>query len=331
MNYYLGVDAGGSKTHALIVNDQGHLQGRGDTGNGNHQTGLQQAEENIALACRLALEEAKLTPKDIHFAYFGLAGADREPDFEILRPMIGSLGFPRHKIACDTMIAMRAGTSRSYGAVIISGTGFNAAARNSAGEELQYGGFGYLFGDGQGSGRSLADFAFRSAIRAWDGRGRPTILQQMVLDTTEFADVPAMLDAALDDRFSPPLHLAELVFKAAQLGDALSIDYLLEEGREHANAVGALIRRLGMEEEAFEVVLGGSVLAKSMNNPMIDAITEELGRIAPKASIVRITMDPVMGAILSAMDADNQPASDEVMATLQNITVSDQKGEIVHE
>ena len=48
--------------------------------------------------------------------------------------MIGALGYPKHDIACDTMIGMRAGTSRPYGA-LICGTGFNSAARNRAGEE----------------------------------------------------------------------------------------------------------------------------------------------------------------------------------------------------
>lgn len=329
MNCYLGVDAGGSKTHSLLVNSKGDVIGRGAAGNGNHQTGLRQAEENIALACRLALEEAGITQADVTYAYFGLAGADREPDFEILRPMIGSLGFPRHRISCDTMIAMRAGTSRSYGAVIISGTGFNSAARNKNGDELQYGGFGYLFGDGQGAGRSLSDFAFRSAVRAWDGRGKPTLLHDMVLKETGFPDVPRMLDAALDDRFRPPLKLAELVFEAARLGDEVAATFLREQGTEHGNAAAALIRRLGMQDEEFDVVLGGSVLAKSRDNAMIDAIKDELSKKAPRASVTRITMEPVAGAVLSAMDAAGHPASEEVVRKLEQFSFSKSEGERV--
>lgn len=124
MKYFLGVDAGGSKTYCLITDEKGRISGRGASGNGNHQTNPDEAERNIASACRQALKEANVPADEIAFAYFGLAGADREPDFRILRPMIARLGFPRHAIACDTMIAMRAGTERPYGAVVISGTGF---------------------------------------------------------------------------------------------------------------------------------------------------------------------------------------------------------------
>ncbi|MNU73985.1 Glucosamine kinase GspK [compost metagenome] len=329
MNCYLGIDAGGSKTHSLLVNSNGQVIGRGAAGNGNHQTGLKEAEENIALACRSALEEAGISPDDVTYAYFGLAGADREPDYEILRPMIGALGFPRHRITCDTMIAMRAGTSRSYGAVIISGSGFNAAARNRNGEELQYGGFGYLFGDGHGSGRSLANFAFRSAVRAWDGRGKPTVLHDMVLRETGFSNVPRMLDAALDDQFLPPLRLAELVFEAARLGDELAESFLWEQGTEHGNAAAALIRRLGMQDEVFDVVLGGSVLAKSGQNSMVEAIKEELRRAAPKAAVTRITMEPVAGAVLSAMDEAGYPANEEVIRMLEQFSFSKSEGERV--
>ncbi|RUT29691.1 ATPase [Paenibacillus zeisoli] len=329
MNCYLGVDAGGSKTHSLIVNSNGQVMGQGAAGNGNHQTGIKEAEENIALACRSALDEAGVSPEDVTYAYFGLAGADREPDYKILRPMIGALGFPNYRITCDTMIAMRAGTSRSYGAVIISGSGFNAAARNRSGEELQYGGFGYLFGDGHGSGRSLADFAFRSAVRAWDGRGKPTLLHDLVLRETDFPEVPHMLDAALDDQLRPPLRLAELVFEAARQGDELARSFLWEQGTEHGNAAAALIRRLGMQDEVFDVVLGGSVLAKSGQNSMIEAIKQELRKTAPKAAVSRIKMEPVAGAVLSAMDEAGYPANEKVIRMLERFSFSKSEGERV--
>ncbi len=327
MKYYLGVDAGGSKTFCLLVNAKGETVGRGVAGNGNHQTNPLDAENNIRSACGQALLEAHLKPEEVEFAYFGLAGADREPDYAILRPMVARLGFPRHAIACDTMIAMRAGTDRSYGAVVISGTGFNAAARNRAGEELQYGGFGYLFGDGQGSGRDLANFAFRSAVRAWDGRGKPTLLHDMVLEETGFASIADMLDAALDEGYAPPIQLAELIFQAAGQGDEVAVGILAEQGVELGNAAAALIQRLGMEQEEFDIVLGGSVLAKSVPAIMQDALAKRVLITAPQARITRITMEPVGGAVLSAMDQSGIQADSEVMSHLKNVSFDDLKGD----
>lgn len=326
MNYYMGVDAGGSKTHCLIVDASGEPCGIGISGNGNHQTNAR-AEHEIAAACAQALNETGLRQGEIAFAYFGLAGADREPDYRVLRPMIARLQYPRTDIACDTMIAMRAGSQASHGAVVISGTGFNAAARNRDGQELQYGGFGYLFGDGQGSGRDLANLSFRAAVRAWDLRGPQTLLQELVLRSTGFSSIPEVLDAMLDEGYEPPLQLAEQVFIAAEAGDAVAEGILREQGTELGNAAAALIRRLDMEEDHFDLVLGGSILSKSRTDLMRESLAKRVHETAPYARIRRIEMEPVVGAVLSAMDRDGYAPQAEVIERLKKIMIADRKGE----
>ncbi|MBH5318982.1 ATPase [Paenibacillus sp. GSMTC-2017] len=317
---FLGIDAGGSKTHALLVDEKGNVLGQGLSGNGNHQTAFQVARTNIEAACNEALKSAGVTKEEITYTYFGLAGADREPDYEILRPMIASLGYERYSIACDTMIGMRAGTHQSYGAVIISGTGFNAAARNAQGQELQYGGFGYMFGDGLGSGTDLAIHAFRAAIRCWERREEPTILKDLVPQKLGYSSVKEMYDDALDNGKQPPKDLAKLVFEAAGQGDEVAIRILEEAGREHANSVNALIKRLGMQNERFDVVLAGSVLSRGSSTHMVDAIQSEVKKVATNASIVRLSVDPVIGAVMSAMDSSGLTIDEETDAVLRGIT-----------
>lgn len=317
---YLGIDAGGSKTHAVLTNNKGELIGQGMTGNGNHQVKYEEAKVNIVKACNLALQAAGAVKEDVAFAYFGLAGADREPDYKILRPLIESIGFPAYSLTCDTMIAMRAGTKRAYGAVVISGTGFNSAARNKHGEELQYGGFGYLYGDGQGAGADLSVHAFRSAVRAWDGREqRPTLLSSLVPEHLGYATVEQMYHHMLDHQIYPPLELAKLVFEAAERGDEVAISILKEAGDEHGNAVNALIRRLNMQAEAFDVVLAGSVLTKGKTLHMVRAIEDAVTRIAPRASIVKLDVEPVIGAVMSAMEGGGAVITAEIDAALRAI------------
>ncbi|WP_342663526.1 N-acetylglucosamine kinase [Paenibacillus pinihumi] len=326
--YFLGIDAGGSKTHALLTDEKGRLLGQGSGGNGNHQTAFEGARASIDQACTQALEMAGVTKEEVAFAFFGLAGADREVDYRILRPMIASLGFADYDLSCDTIIGMRAGTKNSYGAVIISGTGFNSAARNAQGEELQYGGFGYLFGDGRGSGSDLAVHAFRSAVRGWDGRGKPTLLSEIVPHKLGYASLQEMYDDVLDNGKRPPFSLAKVVFEAAGQGDEAAIDILEEAGREHGNAANALIRRLGMEQEEFDVVLTGSVLSKGSTSHMVDAIRAEINCVAPKASIVKLTVDPVVGAVMSAMDRHGVHIDPETDAVLRKITF-DREAEVL--
>ncbi|OPA81076.1 ATPase [Paenibacillus selenitireducens] len=320
MKRFLGVDAGGTKVHALIVDETGKVLGQGIVlGNGNHQCGKEAAERNIRTACEQALADASLTKDEIEFACFGLAGADRQPDYEILNPMISALKFKRFKIVCDTMIAMRAGTKQSSGVVIISGTGWNSAARNSKNEEQDYGGFGYLFGDAHGSGTDLNTHAFRSVVRAFDGRGPSTLLTKMVLDMTGYEAVEPLYEDVLYGRYQLPKDLGKLIFEAATEGDAVAVQILEQEGTEFGNAANALIRRLHMEQDTFDVVLGGSVFSKSKSLHMIEAIEREVRKVAPYASFVRVEMDPVVGAVMSAMDFADHLIDDVTYNNLHEI------------
>ncbi|MFC4598334.1 N-acetylglucosamine kinase [Cohnella hongkongensis] len=302
MNYYLGVDGGGSKTYALIVDGQGNVAGKGRSGNGNHQIDREAAKLNIREAVEAALQQAGLTREQIEFAYFGLAGADREADYRILRPMIAELGFPRHEISCDTMIALRAGTDRPYGVVLICGTGVNGAGVSPEGQFYQCGGFTYLLGD-FGGGGSLCVEAFRSVIRAWDGRERPTLLTRLVLDDLGYSDVQEMFDDYLDHGRTPPLRLAKLLFTAAQEGDEVAREVLARQGAELGKSARAVIRRLAMESLAFDVVLAGSIVTRGEGEFVRDAIREAVKEAAPGARVVTLEVEPVVGAVWLAVEA----------------------------
>lgn len=320
MKVFMGVDAGGTKTHVLIVDENGRVMGQGIVlGNANHQNNRDEAERNIRSACERALMDAGVAKDDITFAFFGLAGADREPDYAVLNPMIAALEFKRYKIVCDTMIGMRAGTTQSQGVVIISGTGSNCAARNAKGEELDYGGFGYMFGDGHGSGTDLAVHAFRSVVRAWERRGEPTLLTELVLKHTGVDTVAELYEAILYGRMTLPMSLSKLIFEAADLGDQVAIRILDEEGAEFGNSARALIERLNMQDDEFDVVLAGSVLSKSKSLHMINGITRVINQVAPKAKVVRVEMDPVVGAVMSAMDCAGHTIDAATYEALRNI------------
>ncbi|TYP75488.1 N-acetylglucosamine kinase [Paenibacillus methanolicus] len=320
MNYYLGVDAGGSKTYTLIVDEQGAVVGRGSAGNGNHQLGYDEAKANITASVEAALAEAGLAREDIEFAYFGLAGADRETDYNILRPLIAGLGFPKHDINCDTVIALRAGTDRPYGVVLICGSGTNSAGQNSAGQFYQCGGFSYLFGDFAG-GHTLAKEAFRAVIRAWDGREEPTSLTAPLLARLGYESVQAMFDDYLDhDKCDVPLDVAKLVFDAALAGDAVAQRLLHTQGDELGKAAAAVIKRLGMQEDEFDVVLAGSIVTRGQGPYVIDPIRAYVSEVASKAKVVKLSTEPVVGAVWLAIEASGGQVTSEAHEKLKRIS-----------
>lgn len=191
MTYFLGVDAGGTNTYAVIVDDVGKVIGVGISGNGNHQINRNVAEASLHEAVHQAIQQANISKESLTYSYFGIAGADRPIDLTVLTPMIDQLNLPRYEIACDTYIALRAGTDRSYGVVIICGTGVNCAGIGLDQTMYQCGGFNYLHGD-FGGGSGLANEVYRSVIRAWDGRGEDTLLTSLLLDFLGYETVDQM-------------------------------------------------------------------------------------------------------------------------------------------
>ncbi|KUP24030.1 BadF/BadG/BcrA/BcrD ATPase family protein [Paenibacillus sp. DMB5] len=316
MNYYLGVDGGGSKTLAVISDAAGRIAGRGASGCGNHQTGAARAEINIREAVEEALLHAGLRKEQVTYSVFGLAGADREADFKILRPMIAGMGMEPHSIVCDTVIGLRAGTRQSYGAVVICGTGTNCYGINRNGQELQVGGFGYTFGD-FGGGSDLAVEAFRSVIRAWEGRGRPTRLAQAVLGKLGYTSEEAMFHYYLDHGLRVPHEVAKLIFEVAA-EDETARNILQKQGEELGLAASAVIRRLGMQQDTFDLVLAGSILTRGESRYVVPYIAETVSLIAPGCTLQMLTQEPVAGALLMAMEKTGIQVEEAVYEQLQH-------------
>lgn len=319
MAYFLGVDAGGTNTFAVIVNGLGKVVGIGTGGNGNHQINRQVAEKSLHDAVNGAIAQANISREELTFSYFGIAGADRPIDFEILRPMIDKLNLPNYEIDCDTYIALRAGTDRSYGVVVICGTGVNSAGIGTDQTTYQCGGFNYLHGD-FGGGTGLANEVYRSVIRAWDGRGRQTVLTELLLEFLNYQTVDEMFHDFLDHKKSVPADVVKLLFVAAKKEDKVAIDLLKLQGKELGLSARAVIRRLQLEEESFDIVMAGSILTRSGDELIEQAINEITLPVAPNSRTVKLNTEPVVGALLLAMERANYPITEEINMHLNRIT-----------
>lgn len=316
MKYYMGIDAGGSKTYAVIADADGRIAGFGKGGNGNHQVNREQAEQSLRRAVREALAQAELKAEQIEFAWFGMAGADREPDYRILRPIVGGLQLPRTAISCDTTIALRAGTQQPYGVVLICGTGVNCSGTNRGGETFQCGGFGYQFGD-YGGGQDLSLEVFRSVIRAWDGREEETLLSDMLIHHLGYGSVAAMRDDYLDHSRPLPATIAQLLFEALEQGDGVARRLLERQGDELGRMAAATIDWLKMNEEQFDIVLAGSLLTRGDKQGVLyGAIENRSKAAAPRSSLKVLKTEPFVGAVILAMESEGAAVPANVVNSL---------------
>ena len=318
MRHYLGLDAGGTKTFCLVGDELGHIEGFGRAGAGNYECfGVEPAAAENRKAVEMALAAAGLTLQDIAGIGMGIAGADLPEDYDMLEreiyvPLFGTI--PR-VFRNDSMGGLRGGTRNPYGIVIACGTGCVCAGVNRAGKHTRVGGLGDEFGD-LVSGSSIG---LRGIQAVWQARDRiipPTLLTPLFVERGGCKDVEELFykvyrrEIGADD-LQP---MARLVFDAAFDADVAACDILEWGGRYLAEMVNAVATALDMRRETFEVVMAGSVF-KGRSPVLIDAMRTVIHRACLKATCVMPIFEPVVGALLLAMELD-VTVSEEVYTTL---------------
>jgi len=314
-SYYLGLDIGASKTHALIVDAAGGIIGAGSGGPGNWEgVGLDGARQSWVAALEAALADGGIGRDRLCAAAYGAAGYDLPSDDGRLRPLVKSLGVPGpFFLDNDSFIALRAGTSRPYGVVCIAGSGSTKAGRNRQGETFRTWGLSGEMGD-WGGGGDICYAAIGAVARAHKSIDPPTALTGLLLAHFGLPNVDALVESQIRDCVYR-IDFTHLVFQAAADGDTAARTILVRSARALAEATNAVIRGLGMAGESFELVLAGGVFRGEY--PLLrDTLTEAVRAVAPGVTVVRLTAPPVVGAALLAMEMAGLAPDENVRHTL---------------
>ncbi|MBN1285947.1 MAG: ATPase [Anaerolineae bacterium] len=316
MTIYLGVDAGGTKTHALLADETGRAIALGGGGCGNWEgVGLDAAYRAWQRALDDARARAGVALEAINASAFGISGLDWPSDQPLMEGLADRLNLPPgpRVLVNDKFIALRAGTTRPWGVVVIAGTGSNKAGRNRAGAVAGTLGVGTDWGDG-GGGMDITRAGLAAVAKAYIGMAPPTLLSETLPAFCGFSDAPSLLKAVTREDFIP-WGATHLVFEAATAGDEPARKILRWAGHELAEPVVFIIRKLGMEDEDFELVLAGSVF-KATEPLLVDTLLADVHAVAPKAKPVCLTAPPAVGGVLLAMEADGLTPGEAVRCRL---------------
>jgi N-acetylglucosamine kinase-like BadF-type ATPase len=297
MNYYMGIDGGGSTIRVVIVTLELTICGRskGPTANPS-VVGVEMAARIIQGAMRVALESAHLTPDDITAVGIGVAGAAAHHSADWLRQVVSGVT-PQARIvpSADFEIALVGALGQHEGVLVLAGTGSLAYGVNAAGQTALVGGWGYLLDDA-GSGYWIGRRGLEAVARAADGRGPDTALTAALLGALHLAqplDLIAWLYRAETARTPDIAQLAPLVFAQAEQGDLVAQAIVTQAAGELVMAAQTVQRRLAMDTAEF--AFAGGLLTHP--NPLSAAVCAALGLSAIPAA--RYT--PVTGAALLAM------------------------------
>lgn len=300
-NLYLGVDGGGTKTHAVLIDEEKNLLGEGFTGAGNPlRVGVENAIKNIFSAIEKASDAANRSKIDIVSAQIGLAGVRREDLRYLIRNRFREiLRIRKVEVTTDAEIALYAATEGKEGLVIIAGTGSVCMGRNAKGEMASAGGWGPLAGD-EGGGAGIARRALQAIAKSSDGRAKSTKLSDYAVDyfrAGRLEDLSVAIYAPQVDN-ARIAGFAQFVSQAATEGDAVAIELLAEAGRELGTAATAVIQKLKMQKRTFPIGKVGSVFKSEdlITKPLL----EKVQAIAPKAFMSETQKSPAFAAALMA-------------------------------
>ena len=296
----LGIDAGGTKTIALLADAEGRVVREGRAGGANLQAhGELEVEKVLHGVIDQALGEPPVVPGAV---CLGLAGVDREGDGRVIRDIMKRLGFRSHTlIVNDALIALVAGNGGiGPGIVLVSGTGSIAYGVNRRGGAARAGGWGSSLGD-EGSGYWIGLRVLAAVVRDADGRGPSTALTAMVLERFGLSR-PEQLVAAIHDDVSGRNAIASLgatVERARAEGDLVAVEILRDAATELSLAASSVVTRLEMRGEQFPTWLAGGLLT---GVPWLAAeVTRHLAEVAPRSVVAPLTVEPAMGAVRLAL------------------------------
>lgn len=300
MAFFLGVDAGGTKTQYVLGDEQrviGRVQGgtikrmRADAETTTQN--LDEALGELSLMTGISMQSVSRT-------CIGAAGITVPLVTDWMREAFGKRVGGSLILVGDVEIALDAAFFGGPGVLVLAGTGSNIAGRSVSGRLTTAGGWGPVLAD-QGSGHRVGFQALRDTFLALD-EGRSTEMLPEILRLWNLADATALIAYANKTPAPDFSRLAPLVAECAERGDAVAQGVLSREASELAHLVLIVINRLRREAPSSdwlpEVAFTGSILERValVRNGIVENIEKQL----PLVKIFPGVVDPALGALWRA-------------------------------
>lgn len=311
-HYFLGMDVGSTKTHAIITDENGIVAGFGKAGAGNHESvGNEGSTAAMLLALNNVLDDAGLTRDQIAGAGFGVAGYDWPSEYQMTLDLIAPLGLtcPLEAVN-DATLGIIAGCEAGWGLAVVSGTGCNCRGRDQYGREGTMTGWGLDMGEGAGAGE-LVQMAVRAVAMEITMRGPKTRLSDVLAAKVGAKNGTEFIEGICTQRWQVGSDSAPLVFQVAEAGDPVAQELILWAGRELGSMCIGVIRQLNIEAMEFDIVMLGSTFNGSPM--MIDSMKNTVRGFAPQANFVRLDVAPVAGAVLLGMAEGDLDITDKAL------------------
>lgn len=281
-SFYLGVDGGGSKCKAVVVNRDLEILGSAVAGPANPCVDYQLAIDSIIESCSKALGEAGLSQEQ-HQIELGLALAGVNFGNVFQKVNEWSHPFQSMHLITDWHAACLGAHEGKDGAVVIVGTG-SCGYVCVDGHSKSFGGHGFPVGD-KGSGAWLGLQAVKTALLAKDQMGPPTLMMDKLCESLscKSEELAIRMVGASSAHYA---QLAKTVFAAAKEGDEQAIAVL----REATDYIEAMLSSI-LEYEPPRLSFVGGIAPF-----LVPLLNSDL-----RKHISRPLANPEMGAVYSLL------------------------------
>ena len=299
MRYYLGIDGGGTKTVAIICDENGDLVSRyvGKSINYN-SVGTDTARANLKDTVDGVLEGKNIT---LSSAFIGMPALSSRAEDSFTKDFCeGIIDCPKIAMDSDVYIGLEAMKTEGASAMVVSGTGSMAVGRLEDGTVIFKGGWGYILGD-EGSGYALALDAVKAAICGAEGSAEKTVLTEKVLEHFKVSDIYSLIDIFYD----PPIEnsavakLTPVLFESAENGDKVANEIIDRHAKLLASTVCALLSEMPCGTPLG--MWGGILVNCGMFRERLVALINEK---YPQTSVKILEYPPEYGAVFAAMKED---------------------------
>ena len=262
MSAVLGIDGGGTRTRASIVDGDEVLAFAENGSIKRLRVGTKTAEANL----RAILEDvfSKARVKNVKAASAGVASATMPGVKEWINGVFTEFGVEHCEVVGDEVIALDGAFKGGPGILQIAGTGSNCIGRAPDGGRESAGGWSSRLGD-EGSGYWIGLHAVRRALRAYDHEEPTRILETVgsLWGTRTLEELVNLGDSTPGPDFAA---LAPAVSKLAEDGDTVAIAVLKQAADDLVDSVLLVRSKLRRKHDlALEVPVAwiGSVIGKS--------------------------------------------------------------------
>lgn len=281
MNYYIGVDAGGTKTSAIAYDEKTTKLTEEITGPGNLSVNWKEALVNIHSSINNVIN--KHQSNDLKGIAIGVAGLPIHRRTELIEQLESLYSVPV-EVESDYILAYSSIFNNVDGILLIAGTGVVLYGCYKE-QSVKLGGWGHLLGD-EGSGYDIVIRTLKKSISYLEETNTLSPIAIVLMEKLGIKCFESIKSFIYNKEKSEIASLAPLIIKEAEKGDEISLNVADEIAQALYERIDLMVRQLEVKRCINFSLMGGvlekgSIITKKLLNK-ISKNDIELNYIRPQ-------------------------------------------------